>query len=229
MERRPYTRVNNCRLPSSVASACRSSINLALARCVPEMSTDACSRARRRGAAFHVPRCTFHFRNSLLPKPPSMLDILFAPPYMYTEDPISYIRLTSSSAISRVASRRYHYLTLQTPCVSKTGMSYCFRKDRACLYRNSALRTSRFQMVSHDRACSEYARDMMLTLLAELGETHTLTTIVPCLPKAAPFQISVHSWRRPRFSPNLKVFSGPNTTEKATWKVTVFIDGVVVS
>jgi len=60
-------------------------------------------------------------------------------------------------------------------------------------------------------------------------QTPTLITYVPSLPRGTPFNISLHSWTQPRFSPGLGLFYGRKNLENAAWGVRIIVDGECVS
>lgn len=51
-----------------------------------------------------------------------------------------------------------------------------------------------------------------------------LTTFIPSLPKDRPFQVSVHSWEKPR--PSVQIESNMEPEDVLLFEVRIFIDGV---
>ncbi|KAJ5951746.1 uncharacterized protein N7479_010159 [Penicillium vulpinum] len=54
-----------------------------------------------------------------------------------------------------------------------------------------------------------------------------LTTFIPSLPKDTPFQVSVHSWEKPR--PSVQIESNMEPEDVLLFEVRIFIDGVFVA
>ena len=54
-----------------------------------------------------------------------------------------------------------------------------------------------------------------------------LTTFIPSLPKDSPFQVSVHSWEKPR--PSVQIESNMEPEDVLLFEARIFIDGIFVA